>query len=224
MQALMKGVDVDIQISRNVPSCIIIDEKKVTQVLVNFLTNALKFTSTGSITLLARVHQNELLFGVRDTGIGMDNSMAQQILEQMNDLGNYQNLAGLGLHISNAIVKALGSERIYFETKLGSGSYFYFYCPIPDRGIQVTDRDFNAAEINEENTHSINLRNLREFSSESNDRFTAIDVLVVDDSEFTQMVTTQILNRENFSCNQAFNGREAVDIISRCASEKIHYK
>ena len=140
-----------------------------------------------------------LLFGVRDTGIGMDNNMAQQILDQMNDLGNHQNLAGLGLHISNAIVQGLGSERIFFETKLGSGTYFYFYCPIPDRGIQVADRNFATAEINDENTHSINIRNIREFRDEYQSQYTMIDVLVIDDSEFTQMVTTQILNRENFS-------------------------
>jgi chemotaxis response regulator CheB len=43
-----------------------------------------------------------------------------------------------------------------------------------------------------------------------------IDVLVIDDSEFTQMVTTQILTRDNLTCNSAFNGAEGVDIILSC--------
>ena len=76
---------------------------------------------------------------------------------------------------------------IHFESKLGSGSYFYFYVPIPERGIQVIDRQFSDAHIEEENTDSIQIR---QFGIENTERRREIDVLVVDDSEFTQMVMT----------------------------------
>lgn len=109
----------------------------------------------------------------------------------MADIGDSSALAGLGLHISNAIVKELGGDMIHFESKLGSGSYFYFYCPIAQRGIQVIDRNFESPEIYEENTSKIKIK---QFGIEKAETSHKIDILVVDDSEFTHLVLTNMLS------------------------------
>ena len=108
------------------------DRTRVLQVLLNLLTNALKYTEKGSITFGCRIKDDEVIFDVRDTGIGIPDSAHKEVFRSFYKVSNKSTIrqgAGLGLAISKRLVEMLGGE-IWFESALGQGSDFHFSIPI----------------------------------------------------------------------------------------------
>lgn len=135
-----KGIDFIYQPDPNLPTGIETDEKRLRQVLLNLLGNAIKFTNQGSITLKvetivsnATMPLPRLKFQVIDTGVGIASDQVNklfQAFEQVGDRKRQSEGTGLGLAISQRIVQLMGGE-IQVESQLGVGSTFYFEVALP---------------------------------------------------------------------------------------------
>lgn len=135
-----KGIDFIYQSDPNLPTGIETDEKRLRQVLLNLLGNAIKFTNQGSITLKveaiepnATIPLPRLKFHVIDTGVGIASDQVNklfQAFEQVGDRKRQSEGTGLGLAISQRIVQLMGGE-IQVESQLGVGSTFYFEVALP---------------------------------------------------------------------------------------------
>ena len=112
---------------------ILTDKTKLTQILTNLISNAIKFTPVGEIEFGYSIKNNELVFFVKDNGIGIDRSKHEIIFERfvqaeesiVIDYGG----TGLGLSICKGFVELLGG-KIWVESELGKGAKFYFTVPI----------------------------------------------------------------------------------------------
>ena len=104
------------------------DRNRLAQVGSNFMTNALKFTQEGSITLGFRPYEEGLYFYVKDTGTGIPQEKLPHVFERFVKLKQEKNGTGLGLSICQTIVRKLGGE-IGVESEEGAGSTFWFTLP-----------------------------------------------------------------------------------------------
>ncbi|MDZ7968684.1 MAG: CHASE2 domain-containing protein [Nostoc sp. DedSLP03] len=142
IRAEQKGIGFNILISDRLPLAIEVDEKRLRQVLINLLGNAIKFTDSGSVTFTVEVigheskqmtndngqmtHQN-IRFQIEDTGIGMSPDQLEKIFlafEQVGEAGQRSEGTGLGLAISQRIAALMGSQ-IQVQSHLGEGSLFW---------------------------------------------------------------------------------------------------
>lgn len=105
------------------------DKNRLYQVLLNFVTNALEFTSEGSIVIDYRINGNEVRFSVQDTGMGIEPEKQEAIFTRFVKLNNFIAGTGLGLPICQSIVTQLGG-KIGVESEPGKGSCFWFTHPI----------------------------------------------------------------------------------------------
>ena len=105
------------------------DKNRLYQVLLNFVTNALKFTSEGSIVIDYRINGNEVRFSVQDTGMGIEPEKQEAIFTRFVKLNNFIAGTGLGLPICQSIVTQLGG-KIGVESEPGEGFCFWFTHPI----------------------------------------------------------------------------------------------
>ena len=133
IKAEQKGLDFIYQPSSRLPTGVVTDEKRLRQVLINLLGNAIKFTDSGSVTLQVDVlsqskTQASLLFQTVDTGIGIaadDLAKLFEAFEQVGDCQKQSEGTGLGLAISQRIVQLM-SGNIQVKSQLGKGSEFFF--------------------------------------------------------------------------------------------------
>ena len=105
------------------------DKNRLYQVLLNFVTNAFKFTSEGSITIDYQINGNEVKFSVQDTGMGVEPEKQEAIFTRFVKLNSFIPGTGLGLPICQSIVTQLGG-KIGVESEPGKGSCFWFTHPI----------------------------------------------------------------------------------------------
>ena len=121
---------VELRLKDNLPELTFTSDKnRLYQVLLNFVTNALKFTSEGSITIDYQIDGNEVKFSVQDTGMGIEPEKQEAIFSRFVKLNSFIPGTGLGLPICQSIVTQLGG-KIGVESEPGRGSCFWFTHPI----------------------------------------------------------------------------------------------
>lgn len=131
LQAERAGLIIKVECAEDLPPALV-DPPRIQQVLTNLLHNAIKFTpSGGRITLSAALHEDTILFSVKDTGIGISADDLPRIFERFykSDKTRSSSGIGLGLAIARHIIEAHHGE-IYVESKEGQGSTFSFSIPI----------------------------------------------------------------------------------------------
>jgi signal transduction histidine kinase len=133
-QATTQGASLRLELSE-APLRAPVDLRRIEQVLLNLVGNALKFTPVGGVVTIAAAHDSEgVRIGVRDTGIGIPEDQLPLLFQKFFqvDPGSTRSYGGtgLGLSIVKALVEAHGGE-IGVESRLGSGSHFWFRVPAP---------------------------------------------------------------------------------------------
>jgi signal transduction histidine kinase len=145
MQANEKGLLLTLHADINHNLHFIGDSKRLSQILLNLLGNALKFTEEGKVTLVVRdkttdpeVKHHQLMFEVRDTGIGISKEAQRQIFQPFSQVENHRSRnysgSGLGLTISKKLVEGMGG-KLELNSILGKGSCFYFTLKLPIRTV-----------------------------------------------------------------------------------------
>ncbi|MBN1118261.1 MAG: GAF domain-containing protein [Bacteroidales bacterium] len=177
-------------------SIIIADKTKLTQVLTNLVSNAVKFTESGLIKFGYRMENNMLLFHVTDNGIGIDNEEFGKIFDRFYQIekGNRSKYGGtgLGLSICKEFVNLMGG-KIWVESTLNKGTSFYF--TIPYQPVNSSALDDNVE------------------NSTQKDKIYDFTILVAEDDDFNFILIQEIL--KSFKCNiiRANNGEEAVELV-----------
>lgn len=187
----MKDVDV---------KYIVGDELRISQILVNFLSNAQKFTEKGEIRVTFRQLQKEngkvsLMFRVHDTGKGMDAKFISRIFkpfeQESQDITKQYGGSGLGMSITDHLVHLMGGE-IVIDSMLGKGSDFSVYLTLP------------IAEVSEIETE-------QEDETETDFTFNGCHILMAEDNEINAEIAVSILENEGAKVDVAVNGKDAVE-------------
>jgi signal transduction histidine kinase len=147
LRAHAKGLRLVVECERDVPDAIESDERRLRQILVNLLGNALKFTDTGLVVLRAATRESErgavLRFEIQDSGIGISDEQMGRLFEpfEQADASTARRYGGtgLGLSICKHLVELLDG-RIGAQSRLGEGSVFWFELPLaPAHAKQAAD-------------------------------------------------------------------------------------
>lgn len=165
------------------------DVDRIEQILDNLLTNAVKFTESGTIELNARYHDGVLLLEVKDSGIGMSPETLSRIFRPFERLTSAANVdgVGLGLAITKGVVKLLGG-KIDVTSDIGHGTTFRIILP-----LNITDEPLES-----ENRILPYLEHLPK------------NVLVIDDDTMSLTMIKEMLERNGVSCTACSNARKLV--------------
>jgi len=128
------------KIPTNIPR-LLMDETRISQVLINLISNSAKFTEKGSITIEAKITENpfgkkEVLVTVTDTGIGIAPSDQVKLFQRFSQVDDSPTRktggTGLGLSISRSLIEMHGGQIGLLSSEVGKGSVFYFTLPLPE--------------------------------------------------------------------------------------------
>ncbi|TMI81886.1 MAG: GAF domain-containing protein, partial [Bacteroidetes bacterium] len=197
-----KNLDLEKNIQTHLPP-ITGDRDKLIQVMVNLISNSVKFTPKGKVTCKVSRKKNEIIVSVSDTGIGIAAEDHAAVFEQFKQVGDTltdkPKGTGLGLPICKEIVEHHGG-RIWVESELGNGSTFSFALPVTKTGapkpIHIDDL---IKRLKEQVSHS-------QLASKGN----AARVLIVDDDDSIRSLLEQELGDAGYLIDEASNGKEAL--------------
>lgn len=183
-------------IAPDVPSNLVGDPGRVTQILLNIVGNAIKFTESGSVTLFVSVARRgeeavTLLFSIADTGRGISPDLYSRLFEPFEQAdsaaGRLKSGTGLGLAISKRLVEVMGGS-IGFESEVGVGSTFWFELP-----FEVAREPLAASK-----------------RPAAGPKATSLRVLVAEDTPANQLVIRSMLESMGHRVQTVSNGSEAV--------------
>lgn len=189
------------------------DPQHLKNILINLLTNAIKFTPKGSIKITAETKplsstETQLWVAVEDTGIGIAEAEQSQIFERFSQASRWTGAeyggSGLGLAISKHIVEKMGG-RIWVESQLGQGSKFSF--TIKCKNLSNEEKAKWQAEAKQEQESLIVEGAGGEVSADN----AAKTILVVEDNSLNQKITINYLKKAGYLYQVANNGLEALE-------------
>lgn len=189
----------NISIDSNIPSYIKGDPIRLSQILINLIGNALKFTKNGVVELNVNLKSNiqnhvNILFEVKDNGPGIpkdkQNSIFDKFIQIRNQTSN-QTGTGLGLPIVKKLLQLFDSE-IQLESQLGSGTIFFF------------EIEFEIGEKGEINLQKSEQESLNQFGVEKG------QLLIVDDNEINLIVSQKILEMNGYQVETCLDGETAL--------------
>lgn len=222
IKAEQKGILFKSEFSPNLPAGIHVDEKRLRQVLINLLGNAIKFTDRGCVTLKVEVIPNlpdspqsqedsehrihcPIWIQVQDTGVGMTPEQIEKIFlpfEQVGDAHKKAEGTGLGLAISQKIVQMMGSE-LKASSQPGEGSVFEFNLVVP------ISRDWQIEKVEHPSRKIVGIQGKKP------------TLLIVDDHWENRSVISSLLEPIGIHIIEATNGQEGWDKAQELAPDTI---
>lgn len=206
-----KGLELIFEIDPNIPSKLLGDEIRIKQILINLLTNAVKYTKSGSVTLRIKcniVTEKVILdFAVIDTGIGISEYDIQRLFQPFERLELVKNRniegAGLGLTITRQLVSKMDSD-IKVKSVVNEGSSFSFE-------LEQSILDFEPVGSREWLSHHA------EATTEFQTSLYAPDarILVVDDNTLNRKVVASLLKESQMTIDEASDGLECIDMVRK---------
>ncbi len=219
LQANQKGLTLKFERSSEVPQYVNTDERKLRQILINLIGNAIKFTQRGGVTVRVLMANGSLLIGkeqenpdyqlpitnyqlqleIEDTGCGIPLEEIEDLFEpfvQSKTNRGFQEGTGLGLPISRAFVRLMGGDLTLVRTAVGEGTTFAF-------DIQVTLAAAAAVEVTAPLRRAIGLE-----AGQPTYR-----LLVVEDGWENRQLLVKLLQPLGFEVKEAVNGLEALEVL-----------
>jgi len=193
--------ELHIEFDENIPSFLLGDSIRLSQILMNLMGNAMKFTERGNIYFtIKQIEKNndhsKLSFEIRDDGPGIPESKKKVIFEEFSQLDNsnynYQG-TGLGLPIVKRLLKLFDS-KIKLDSKEGEGSSFSFSIL-----FKIDTAKTENIKVEEDSI-------IDELSGHKS-------ILIVDDNRINQVVTRRILEKKDFTCEVAGDGTQAITLV-----------
>lgn len=192
-QAKSKGITLDFDITPDTPEYIMGDPTRLRQILINLTGNAIKFTETGGVTVVACRSYDKLCFRVIDTGIGIppesQTTLFEPYVQAEVDTTRKFGGSGLGLAIVKKLVAAMDG-KITLESSVGEGSKFSIFLP-----LHAAKKECLVQELN------------------GNNALPKLKALIVDDNAVNRMVLSRLLERDHHDVVSVTNGKEAIDYI-----------
>ncbi len=214
-----KGLGFTCKTDPEVPRLFSGDSKRLSQVLINFANNAIKFTETGEVSVMARLEEeNEthatIRFSVRDTGIGIPENYTDHIFKPFYQvealITRKYGGTGLGLAISRQIAELMGGQ-IGVESQENKGSTFWFTVTL-EKASQAVERD---GEPDPPEHHHLWQIPKKPFPNLSDSVKKHIRILLVEDNEINQLVVLEILKKFGFRADTASDGRSALESLRK---------
>ncbi len=204
-QAIFKGLEVYLKINPDIPENLIGDSKRIRQIFVNIISNAIKFTEEGEVIIRVDISYEKSLahylnkdkkiwlhFSIKDTGVGIPKNKSDEIFEDFTQIESSYNRTysgtGLGLAITKTLIKLMGAE-IWVDSEIGKGSTFHFRIP------------FEITTI---------LRKSKKLAV-----FKDLNSLVVDNNETNRKILTEILGSLGFEIFEIERIRDSIDIVEQ---------
>jgi PAS domain S-box-containing protein len=211
VKAEEKSLSFDLRASPDLPAAVRVDDKRLRQVLLNLLGNAVKFADHGEIVLSVRRVATSgngqttvrLRFEVEDSGIGMSEEQLSRIFqpfEQVSDIRRREAGTGLGLAISQQLIRLMGGN-IQVRSKLGKGSLFWFELDLPVAEPLVTELSVQAQIRGYEGPRK--------------------KILVVDDVPHNRAMLIEALQPLGFDVFDAKNGEECLEMLDGVCPDLI---
>lgn len=185
------------------------DELRISQIIINFLSNAVKFTKEGEIVVTFRQmmlqdQTVDLMIRVHDTGTGMDPKFINRIFrpfeQERADTAKQYGGTGLGMAITDQLVKLMGGEIVVESTpEVGSDFSVYLHLPIASKPVETMELPKKTGQ---------------EQTNQEEDVFCGRRILVAEDNEMNAMIATEILEEMGAEVLTAENGQEAVEAFS----------
>ena len=201
-KAKERGLKFSYKPEGNIPDIIEVDLDKITSVVKNLLTNAIKFTKEGTVGLSFSVEENGikdfLKIEVKDTGIGISDDTLSHVYEPFWQLDSLKNDGtGLGLTLCQRLVEFLGGE-ISIKSKVDKGTIVSVRVPVKVSEQKISNADLQSGGL---------------YTSVDSGERDKIRVLIVDDLEPNRTITRLILKENGFDFKEVENGQEALDIL-----------
>ncbi|PWK19207.1 ATP-binding protein [Xanthomarina spongicola] len=197
------NVQIHLEYDSKLPVNYIADQIKISQILINLIGNAIKFTKDGDIWVRAiqvgkKDDQYEVKFEIEDNGIGISQEKQNQLFESFSQgsiqINRKYGGTGLGLSIVKGLIQILNG-KISLESELGKGSKFTFELP-----LKYAEKVEEVKVVNYfKDINEIDLKD--------------INILVVEDNKINQMITKKILNKMKLNCDVVDNGEDAVTMV-----------
>lgn len=218
IRAEQKGIAFIYQPHSQLPAGIHVDEKRLRQVLINLLGNAIKFTDKGGVTFKVKLIVKDtqtvtpqspvnvkIRFQIEDTGVGMNSQQLESIFlpfEQVGDSNKRSEGTGLGLAISRKIVEMMGS-KIQVKSAVGKGSRFWLDLELPEAlRWKQTGKHVYQGEI-------VGIQGQKP------------TILVVDDHWQNRSILMSLLTPIGFECFEATNGQEGLELATQIQPDAI---
>lgn len=201
--ALDNNIKIHFDYEKGLPETYIADQLKISQILINLIGNAIKFTKDGDIWIrVSKLSQKNndytLRFEVEDNGIGISQEKQEHMFESFSQgsiqINRKYGGTGLGLSIVKGLIQIL-KGKIYVKSELGKGTTFTFELPL----------EYTQEIVPEKN--STYFKDIKDID------LSKIKILVVEDNKINQMITKKILNKMKLNCDVIDNGEGAVDMI-----------
>jgi signal transduction histidine kinase/DNA-binding NarL/FixJ family response regulator/HPt (histidine-containing phosphotransfer) domain-containing protein len=213
---IKKGVKMKFNPAANLPVGVITDPLRIQQVILNLVGNAVKFTESGNIEVLAtwdelKDHQGRFGIAVKDTGIGIGSDRLTAIFEPFTQADSSMTRrfggSGLGLSICQSILQAMGSQ-LEVTSEEGVGSKFSFE-------ILVEKAPEEAVVEMERLRGSVKESKTTQLSSGKLEQRAKARILLAEDNSLNQQVISKLLNRLGYNAVLVEDGKEAVDALNR---------
>ncbi|KAF2510881.1 response regulator [Flavobacterium zhairuonense] len=192
----------NLEIDEAIPDNLIGDPTKLSQIILNLINNALKFTQNGHVNVIAKLYAIEeenatVYFEIVDTGIGIPEDKLQTVFESFSqgsiEVNRKYGGTGLGLTIVKKLIELLGGE-IKLKSEVGKGSTFTFKL-----NFNINTEPLEAVE---ETTKLYSDKQLEHKS-----------ILLIEDNKINQMITRKMLENKAICCEIIDNGEEAVELL-----------